>query len=244
MKEIIYLTHKDETIPIEVKRYKSSKSIKLYMSDGYIRVTTSPLTSRVLIKKFIKSLQDRIVNYYIESKSQSQDVDSGIDINRKMFYMGRIIHLDVKALTIKSPRRNYELLEDKLIIYSYNQSNTIYNKGLVRDFFNEQAQQILIPFAQVIAKDIFSDFKPDIVLKRMKRQWGNCRYKRGRVTLNSKLIHLPKYLQTYIIIHEFAHFIHPNHGKEFHALVDKWLGGKEKQFDLDIKKWSFILKEY
>lgn len=39
------------------------------------------------------------------------------------------------------------------------------------------------------------------------------------ITLNSLLIEMPKNCIEYVLLHEYCHFIHPNHSKDFYAYV-------------------------
>ena len=49
--------------------------------------------------------------------------------------------------------------------------------------------------------------------------WGTCQAQQKVITLNSKLIEKPKSCIEYVVLHEFAHFIHPNHSKEFYGFI-------------------------
>ena len=59
-------------------------------------------------------------------------------------------------------------------------------------------------------------------LRRMKRQWGNCRSS-GVITFNIHLMQVPKECIDYVVVHELAHMVHMNHSKAFHALVEQYL---------------------
>ena len=57
----------------------------------------------------------------------------------------------------------------------------------------------------------------------MKGKWGVCNITNKTITLNLELIKLnPKYL-IYVIYHELCHLKHPNHSKDFWALVEKYV---------------------
>ena len=62
---------------------------------------------------------------------------------------------------------------------------------------------------------------PKLCIRKMTTRWGVNNRRLKKVTLNSELIYKdPKYLD-YVIVHELAHFIHPNHGKGFWKLVEE-----------------------
>lgn len=60
---------------------------------------------------------------------------------------------------------------------------------------------------------------PVWTVRAMTSRWGSCQPQTGKITLNSKLVFYPKEAIEYVVVHEFAHFAHPDHSKAFWALV-------------------------
>ena len=60
---------------------------------------------------------------------------------------------------------------------------------------------------------------PVWTVRSMTSRWGSCQPQTGKITLNSKLIFYPKEAIEYVVVHEFAHFTHPDHSRAFWALV-------------------------
>lgn len=60
---------------------------------------------------------------------------------------------------------------------------------------------------------------PVWTVRSMTSRWGSCQPQTGKITLNSKLVFYPKEAIEYVVVHEFAHFAHPDHSKAFWALV-------------------------
>lgn len=60
---------------------------------------------------------------------------------------------------------------------------------------------------------------PVWTVRTMTSRWGSCQPQTGKITLNSKLIFYPKEAIAYVVVHEFAHFAHPDHSRAFWALV-------------------------
>lgn len=58
-------------------------------------------------------------------------------------------------------------------------------------------------------------------LQRMKTRWGSCNHAAGNIRLNTELVKKPKDLLEYVIVHEMAHLIVPNHGERFIAILDE-----------------------
>jgi predicted metal-dependent hydrolase len=53
-------------------------------------------------------------------------------------------------------------------------------------------------------------------------RWGSCG-RTGTLNFNWRLLQLPARLIDYVIVHELAHLIHPNHGLEFKRLLNRAL---------------------
>ena len=60
---------------------------------------------------------------------------------------------------------------------------------------------------------------PEIRFRRMVAQWGNCRPTRGVLTFNLRLLAAPVRCIEYVVIHEFTHFLHPDHSPAFYAEI-------------------------
>lgn len=63
---------------------------------------------------------------------------------------------------------------------------------------------------------------PELAIREMKSRWGSCSGN-GKVTLNLKLIYVPKDLIDYVVIHELCHLKELNHSPAFYALLDRIL---------------------
>jgi len=76
---------------------------------------------------------------------------------------------------------------------------------------------------------------PQIHLRRMKRKWASISTT-GRLTLDSGLLHLPKKLGEFVIVHELVHLIAPNHGKVFKSFLLAYLPDWEKR-EQELKRY-------
>jgi hypothetical protein len=56
-------------------------------------------------------------------------------------------------------------------------------------------------------------------LQRMKTKWGGCNPGLRTIRLNTELVKKPKDLLDYVVLHEMAHLIEPNHSERFVALI-------------------------
>ncbi|BBP46579.1 hypothetical protein THMIRHAS_19520 [Thiosulfatimonas sediminis] len=60
-----------------------------------------------------------------------------------------------------------------------------------------------------------------IKVKSYQACWGNCYHQRGLLQFNWKLLQAPSWVVDYVIVHELAHLVHPNHSTDFWSLVHR-----------------------
>lgn len=56
----------------------------------------------------------------------------------------------------------------------------------------------------------------------MSTRWGSCTSGTGEIRLSDRLRTMPTWVQDYVLVHELAHLVHPDHGTDFWALVDAY----------------------
>lgn len=80
---------------------------------------------------------------------------------------------------------------------------------------------------------------PEVKVRSMKRQWGNCS-SNGVITLNTHLIKVPQELIAYVLLHELCHLKEANHGPQFYALMAK-VSPNYKQLKKELKNHIYHL---
>lgn len=76
---------------------------------------------------------------------------------------------------------------------------------------------------------------PEIVIKYTTSQWGSCNIMKNKISISTRLIHHPIGCLDYVLLHEYAHLLVPNHSKAFYDVIKKYMP--------DYKKYTNILKE-
>ncbi len=62
--------------------------------------------------------------------------------------------------------------------------------------------------------------RPKISIREMRSRWGSCT-PGGKLTLNLKLVMVPRQFIDYIIVHELCHVIEQHHSQAFYKLLSR-----------------------
>lgn len=126
----------------------------------------------------------------------------------------------LKALAWATENRDKGVLQEQEPI-------TESQKKALRIFVNETVDRILPKFYR------YSITKPEIGFRDMRSRWGSCCKTKGWVHFSYQLIFQPPEFTEYVIVHELAHLVEPNHSKAFYRVVEEimpdWKIRKEKQ---------------
>lgn len=57
---------------------------------------------------------------------------------------------------------------------------------------------------------------------RQNRRHGSCSPLKGTIRISHNLARVPRFVLDYVLMHELAHLIEPNHGRAFWALVNRY----------------------
>ncbi|MCH5212151.1 MAG: DUF45 domain-containing protein [Oscillospiraceae bacterium] len=77
---------------------------------------------------------------------------------------------------------------------------------------------------------------PELRIRKMKSQWGNCRKERGIITLNAYLYGLPPECIELVAAHELSHMIEANHSPAFYSVLTKAMPDWKSR-DMELKKF-------
>ena len=84
--------------------------------------------------------------------------------------------------------------------------------------FTAMSDKVYPAFAGVLGGQ-----KPTIRVRDMTSRWGVCYMKRRQITFALQLYNMPPAAQIYVVVHEYCHFLQPNHSPAFWAEVAKLL---------------------
>lgn len=137
------------------------------------------------------------------------------------FYLGHELRLKVcqgKKNTVSSDGKNLTLtIKDPC--------DLAMKKRCMDKWYKLQCKAVI----SSVCKTIYPKFRkygvdyPDLKFRNMVSRWGSCQPKRGSLTFNIALVESPMACIEYVVTHEFTHFLHPNHSKEFYKTLSMFM---------------------
>ncbi len=210
--------------------YKKVKNINLRIKlDGSVHVSYPDYVPLGRIEDFILSKGDFILSS-IEKFKMREDVRD----KPKDYVSGESFRILGKDLRLKVDLKDRdEIYSDGVFLYlNVKKDDYARKERIVSDWIKKKTLEIFME----ITKETHRAFEkygvpfPEMRIRKMVSKWGSCQPLKGIITLNSRLIEYPRVCIEYVVMHEFCHFIHPNHSKSFYILMSvmmpDWKHGK------------------
>lgn len=210
-----------EVLEYELER-KRVKNVNLRVrTDGSVYVSANRYVSVVQIEDFITSNYDFIQN----ARAKYEKIRNSNPICNLFEYKdGEKICVfgQIKTLKVVQSDKNYvESDENNITIYVKNLDDI----ALKMKTFESYKRKTLMNVLNEICNRIYPTFKsygvdfPEIRIRKMVSRWGSCMPTKKVVTFNTVLFFVPIDCVEYVAVHEFTHFLHPNHSKKFHSAM-------------------------
>ena len=193
-----------------IKTFKRIKTINLRIRNGEVEVLCPYFTSKASIKDLLRRKKEWISINLKNSqriKKKRDHIRNGL-IMYKGNYL-RIVHKEDFFQKITLRKKILEITSN--IIESEKKYDLIVN------WLKCESKKFLTKRIDIISKRVGIKYR-SIKIKPYRSRWGSCSIF-GEISLNWKLIMLPVSVIDYVIVHELAHVIFPNHSNDFWNLV-------------------------
>ena len=190
---------------------KKIKNINLRIRHDCSVYVSAPLRVPVkTVESFVASKSDYIRNAVMHfSQRESKKAEM-------QYVSGENVTLLGKNMQIKVKKDSKEYVTcDGLYVYIHVKRPDYYNRK--RNLFDEIMHEVHNKFAP------YNITFPQLKIRRMTSRWGSCQPFKGVITLNKRLIEAPEKCIEYVVFHEYCHFIHPDHSKNFYSLLQTML---------------------
>ena len=214
---------------------KSVKNINLRIKPGQvIYVSADKRVSVGVIEAFIRSKEVFILEAFerIEKNRKNKEAgrETGYNTGDEITYFNRKLGLKI----VKASKESVKASGESIYIFVKDVDDRVKKKNLLKKWELTLAKEV---FTKVI-DCYYPAFKalgvayPKLSIRTMTSRWGSCKPNGGKITLNLELLHKPKECLEYVVVHELAHFIHPNHSKDFWNLVENMMPDYKKRKDI------------
>lgn len=190
---------------IEIKtiyKQKKIKNIIIRISNGVINLSFPMNCSNDNAKEFLLKHKEWIRKNY---KPKEQDIFEKEEV--------KIFDKIYKLKTDTNQVQKFTIQGDLISVKKR-------DENLIFDFFKNDFIKIFDEVKGKFQKNLKQE--PKIVFRFMKSKWGSCNFKKYVITINKNLLYHDKEYLNYVMHHEFAHFIVPNHSKEFYKELKRY----------------------
>lgn len=219
------------TLSYELQR-KAVRGVNIRVrSDGGLAVSAPFFTPQAVIEGLLRASQDRILAA-VERAGRKVKEQARTDVTA---FWGEEIPVERRA----GGRNSARLADGRLLLTLKDPSDEAAAAAALEAWQKRACAEEVT----ALCRQYYPAFQrrgvawPNLSFRRMKSRWGSCRPQKGALSFNVRLIELPKECAAYVVVHEFAHFLQPNHSPAFYAEVARvlpdWKQGRDR-----IKDWE------
>lgn len=178
-------------------------------------------------------LKEKTIRYDLQYKNVK-------NINLRIKYDGTI-NVSANKRVSQKTIDDFLLSKSEFILKALDKYSNSKKEELKQYYTEEEVRKIIVKLCETV----YPYFKergvsyPIIKFRRMVSQWGNCHYKQGVLTFNTNLMYAPIACIEYVVIHEFTHFLQPNHSTDFYNEIAKimpdWKIRRQKLKEISIR---------
>lgn len=213
-----------EVIEYTLARKKVKNVNMRVKADGSVSVSAPSRVSAKQIDDFVRSrcdfIRSSVERLSAESKSGLQEYDDAKNYanGEKLSFLGEELTVEI----VQGREDGVYVSDGKLVISTFDVKNSDYLQKLLRNFYYNSAVSLFRELNEEVSQVFFKRFhieKVPIKLRKMKTRWGSCHVTDGFIVMNTRLVSYPKGCARYVFVHEYSHFIEPNHSPQFYAVV-------------------------
>lgn len=217
---------KDLEIPIEIKNYKTSKSVKIYFKGNVLNITKPTRLSKKRLLQILKEQEDEIYDKYKKILDSEIASIKQWKTGEKIYYQGE--EFSVLRRCVESPKISVILKpEEKLLRIEVpeNLEQNIVKETVdktIKKLFKNNTEVLIaqkLPYWSEITGLKYNEFK----IRDATTRYGSCMPSKKNVYFSSRLIMLPEDKVDAIIVHELCHMRYKYHNKDFYNLVQNYM---------------------
>lgn len=230
MKTIILTDGRTLTYDLTRKRVKNINCRP--KSDGIVYVSADTRVPVSEIERFLVEKSD----FFFDAFEKIRKHEEKSEINTSSVnWLGR----EYPVRVIQSSRELAVLDESECRVFTRLDSSSEYILGLIQravsQCFLELCREINNEVRAELERDGLKPPPTQITIKDMRSRWGSCSYTRGHISINVRLSAYPRGTIKAVFWHEYTHYWHHDHSREFYDFL--------REHYPDYFKWHELLKE-
>lgn len=209
---------------------KNVKYINLRVNKhGKVVVSAGERVPFSVIAEFVQSKAFWIITHLAQIEQLKQEAaKSGLHDGKIVYYLGKPYQF------LPEEGENHVSFVGDTLHFS---SPHPHGEELREDYLAWLKQEAEQKFAEIMDKiyPLVQEYgieKPEIKIRNMRSRWGSCTTAGHAIRLNLQLMKADEDCIAQVVLHELLHFLYPNHGKEFYALLGRlmpdWQERKER----------------
>ena len=222
--EIRHIYYKTEDAAYTISYVLNRKQVKYInlriKSNGEVAVSAHRRVPATYVDKFVESKAPFILEA-LERVEKRREETGDRPHNYETGEIFRLLGRDYTLVVEEAGLEEIFFRGDSLVLWTKWPDHYPHKKNMMEKwmrFFTRKTFSEIIDWAYPQFVPHGAPY-PVWTVRTMTSRWGSCQPQTGKITLNSKLIFYPKEAIEYVVVHEFAHFAHPDHSKAFWTLV-------------------------
>jgi len=210
-----YSSHK-MSIKVDQIIRSDRKSLEIQISvEGYIIVRAPIEETNENIEKFLDEKKFYLLRTQQITKAKYlNDLHKKYEEGEKFLYLGK--------------QRPLKIVENKSIPLKYVDGTFFLSKSFLKvankvfiDWYKENARTYILDLANRFSK-LYNINYTKIKIRDAHSQWGSCSGN-GVLNFSWRSILVPHEVISYLVVHELAHIVHPNHSSDYWIEVEKMM---------------------
>lgn len=250
-----YLPIKGKEIPIIVRNYRNSYTVKMYFKGNILNISKPARMKQNEFWQLMKKNEETIYSQYEKINQKENSQIKHWYTGEEMLYQGEKYHILVKEETKIEPKltlaaetkkevkieieekekRIQIILSPDLSMISEEERKQLIDRK-IKTILQRKTKELLnqkLPYWSKTTKITYKSF----AVRDATSKFGSCKPQKRTLQFSNRLIMLPEDKIEAIIVHELCHMIHANHGKEFYQLVESFYPNYQ-EIDLWLKENS------
>lgn len=233
------------SVPVRYElQIKNVKRINLRVhTDGRVCVSANRFVRQSQIDSFLQLNGDFILDA-MERFRRMREAGDGMAIGRNRRYEdGDTVYLKGEACRLRiltGKKESVERIGGVLVLTQRDTEDVGRRTRMMNRFLKDRCREEI----EQLCRDVYPVFEelgvawPEIRIRSMTSRWGSCQPAKSVLTFAQQLAEVPETCAEYVVVHEFAHFIHPDHSAQFHDfLSERMPDWKERRNLLNSRAW-------